>query len=228
MPRRRRFCRSRLELRCRALGAWTRTWRMSSRRSGGRGSSFSPSSIRMAIGAGNWKADSMLEADYIFLHTLLETGDPGRLQRALTEMMRYQNEDGSWSLFPGWSGEYLAVGEVLLLCQADGDWRGRSAPGQVSRLGPGARRRGGHQHLHQDVSVRAGRIRLRCGSGHSAGDCSISQLVLLQYLRDFFVVAVDSCAAGDHLRQEAVQEDSARAGNRRAVCGRAGRARRCV
>ena len=31
---------------------------------------------------GELEADSMLEADYIFLHTLLESGDPGRLQRA--------------------------------------------------------------------------------------------------------------------------------------------------
>src|SRR5580658_1996093 len=53
---------------------------------------------------GELEADSMLEADYIFLHTLLESGDPGRLQRALAEMMRYQNEDGSWSLFPGGPG----------------------------------------------------------------------------------------------------------------------------
>ncbi len=46
----------------------------------------------------------MLEADYIYLHTQLESGDPGRLQRALTEMLRYQNEDGSWSLYPGGPG----------------------------------------------------------------------------------------------------------------------------
>ncbi len=53
---------------------------------------------------GELEADSMLEADYIFLHTLLESGDPERLQRACTEMMRYQNEDGSWSLYPGGPG----------------------------------------------------------------------------------------------------------------------------
>jgi squalene-hopene/tetraprenyl-beta-curcumene cyclase len=53
---------------------------------------------------GELEADSMLEADYIFLHTLLETGDPGRLKRSLAEMMRYQNEDGSWSLYPGGPG----------------------------------------------------------------------------------------------------------------------------
>jgi squalene-hopene/tetraprenyl-beta-curcumene cyclase len=53
---------------------------------------------------GELEADAMLEADYIFLHTLLESGDPGRLQRAFTEMMRYQNEDGSWSIYPGGPG----------------------------------------------------------------------------------------------------------------------------
>jgi squalene-hopene/tetraprenyl-beta-curcumene cyclase len=53
---------------------------------------------------GELEADAMLEADYIFLHTLLESGDPGRLQRACTEMMRYQNDDGSWSIYPGGPG----------------------------------------------------------------------------------------------------------------------------
>jgi squalene-hopene/tetraprenyl-beta-curcumene cyclase len=53
---------------------------------------------------GELEADSMLEADYIYLHTQLESGDPGRLQRAFTEMMRYQNEDGSWSIYPGGPG----------------------------------------------------------------------------------------------------------------------------
>ena len=53
---------------------------------------------------GELEADAMLEADYIFLHTLLESGDPERLERACREMMRYQNEDGSWSLYPGGPG----------------------------------------------------------------------------------------------------------------------------
>jgi squalene-hopene/tetraprenyl-beta-curcumene cyclase len=53
---------------------------------------------------GELEADSMLEADYIFLHTLLESGDPDRLRRACTEMMRYQNDDGSWSIYPGGPG----------------------------------------------------------------------------------------------------------------------------
>ena len=54
--------------------------------------------------SGELEADSMLEADYIFLHVLLESGDPGRLQRAFVEMMRYQNDDGSWSIYPGGPG----------------------------------------------------------------------------------------------------------------------------
>jgi squalene-hopene/tetraprenyl-beta-curcumene cyclase len=53
---------------------------------------------------GELEADSMLEADYIFVHTLLESGNQGRLRRALVEMLRYQNEDGSWSLYPGGPG----------------------------------------------------------------------------------------------------------------------------
>ena len=47
---------------------------------------------------GELEADAMLEADYIFVHTLLESGDPGRLKRALAEILRYQNEDGSWNI----------------------------------------------------------------------------------------------------------------------------------
>ena len=169
---------------------------------------------------GELEADSMLEADYIFLHTLL--GE----RRSGTAEARLDRDDAlperGWKLehLSRRSGQYFAFGEVLLFCQADGSCGGRSAAGEVPRVGSGARRRGGVQHLHQDVSVRAGPVRLRCGAGDSAGDCSFSELVLLQYLRNFFVVAVDSCAAGDYLREEAVQEDSAGAGNRRAVCGR--------
>ncbi|HEX5284111.1 MAG TPA: squalene--hopene cyclase [Bryocella sp.] len=50
---------------------------------------------------GELEADSMLESDYIFMHTLLGTGDSGKLQRAVNEILRHQNEDGGWSLYPG-------------------------------------------------------------------------------------------------------------------------------
>lgn len=50
---------------------------------------------------GELEADVMLEADYIFMHTLLGTGDPGRMERAIHEILRHQNADGGWSLYPG-------------------------------------------------------------------------------------------------------------------------------
>jgi squalene-hopene/tetraprenyl-beta-curcumene cyclase len=51
-------------------------------------------------------------------------------------------------------------------------------------------------------------IRLRCGAGGSTGDRALSQLVLVQYLRNFFVVARHPGAAFDLLCQEALQENS--------------------
>ena len=43
----------------------------------------------------------MLEADYIYMHALLGTGDPGKMERAVNEILRHQNEDGGWSHYPG-------------------------------------------------------------------------------------------------------------------------------
>jgi squalene-hopene/tetraprenyl-beta-curcumene cyclase len=50
---------------------------------------------------GELEADSMLESDYIFMHTLLGTGDRGKMERACNEILRHQNADGGWSLYPG-------------------------------------------------------------------------------------------------------------------------------
>ena len=50
---------------------------------------------------GELEADSMLESDYIFMHTLLGTGDRGKMERAINEILRHQNDDGGWSLYPG-------------------------------------------------------------------------------------------------------------------------------
>jgi squalene-hopene/tetraprenyl-beta-curcumene cyclase len=49
---------------------------------------------------GELEADSMLESDYIFLHTLLGTGDRGKMERAVNEILRHQNADGGWSIYP--------------------------------------------------------------------------------------------------------------------------------
>ena len=60
--------------------------------------------------SGELEADSMLEADYIFLHMLFGTGNPGRMAGAVEEILRYQNEDGGWSIYPnGPSNISLAV-----------------------------------------------------------------------------------------------------------------------
>ena len=50
---------------------------------------------------GELEADSMLESDYIFMHTLLGTGDRGKMERAVNEILRHQNADGGWSIYPG-------------------------------------------------------------------------------------------------------------------------------
>ena len=42
---------------------------------------------------GELEADSMLESDYIFMHTLLGTGDAGKMERAVNEILRHQNEE---------------------------------------------------------------------------------------------------------------------------------------
>src|ERR1700678_3364466 len=69
---------------------------------------------------GELEADSMLEADYIFLHTLLESGDPGRMSRALTEILRYQNADGSWSIYPGGPGNISLAVKCYFSCKLMG------------------------------------------------------------------------------------------------------------
>ena len=69
---------------------------------------------------GELEADSMLEADYIFMHVLLDSGDPGRMQRALTEMLRYQNDDGSWSVYPGGPGNISLAVKCYFACKLMG------------------------------------------------------------------------------------------------------------
>ncbi len=97
---------------------------------------------------GELEADSMLEADYIFLHTLLESGDPGRLKRALTEMLRYQNEDGSWSLHPDGSGNISLSVKCYFSAKLMGI--GADDPRLVKgrEWDPRPRRGGGVQYLH--------------------------------------------------------------------------------
>ena len=50
---------------------------------------------------GELEADTTLEADYLVLHTIFETGNPDRFEKAGRYILRRQNEDGGWSIFPG-------------------------------------------------------------------------------------------------------------------------------
>src|SRR5580692_4291299 len=69
---------------------------------------------------GELEADSMLEADYIFVHRFLGTGDEGKLNRALTEMLRFQNDDGSWSIYPGGPGNISLTVKCYFACKLMG------------------------------------------------------------------------------------------------------------
>lgn len=65
---------------------------------------------------GELEAESMLESDYIFMHTLLGTGDRGKMERAVNEIVRHQNDDGGWSNYPhGPSNISLGVKAYLAL-----------------------------------------------------------------------------------------------------------------
>jgi squalene-hopene/tetraprenyl-beta-curcumene cyclase len=70
--------------------------------------------------SGELEADSMLEADYIFMHTLLESGEPGRMKRALAEVLRCQKEDGSWSIYPGGPGNISLSVKCYLAAKLQG------------------------------------------------------------------------------------------------------------
>jgi squalene-hopene/tetraprenyl-beta-curcumene cyclase len=50
---------------------------------------------------GELGADTTLESDYILLYRLLGTGDEAKLQRAATQIVRYQNSDGGWPIYEG-------------------------------------------------------------------------------------------------------------------------------
>src|SRR5690349_14625444 len=50
---------------------------------------------------GELEADTTLESDYIAIHTLLGTGNRERIERAVPEIIRHQNEDGGWPIYAG-------------------------------------------------------------------------------------------------------------------------------
>ena len=203
--------------------AWRRRFEGTcSRLSPAQGNSSSRSSIPRGTWCGELEADSMLEADYIYLHTLLGSGKPERMKGALRRDPALPECGRQLEPLPGRSGQHLAGRQVLPGLQADGYGRGRSAPREMPSMGPGAWRRRRMQYIRQDLPLLDRPVRLRRRAGHSPGDRAFSELVLLQRLRDLVLVPLDPGAAGDHLRQEALQGDPARAGHRRALCRRPG------
>jgi len=48
---------------------------------------------------GELEADTTLESDYIAIHTLLGTGNRQRMERAVPEIIRRQNQDGGWPIY---------------------------------------------------------------------------------------------------------------------------------
>ncbi len=116
-----------------------------------------------------------------------------------------------------WAVKYQRVGEGILRVEDGGVQPGPSAAEAGTRAHPGARRRDRGQHLYQDLSLLSRSVRLRRGSGNSAGDRAVPQLVLVQSVRNFIVVARHPGAVVDRVREEAVQENSGGAGYRRAV-----------
>jgi squalene-hopene/tetraprenyl-beta-curcumene cyclase len=50
---------------------------------------------------GELEADTTLESDYLVLHTIFETGNRERFEKAGRYILRRQNEDGGWSIYPG-------------------------------------------------------------------------------------------------------------------------------
>jgi squalene-hopene/tetraprenyl-beta-curcumene cyclase len=50
---------------------------------------------------GELEADTTLESDYIFVHTLLGTRDERRFQQCAVEILRHQNADGGWPIYHG-------------------------------------------------------------------------------------------------------------------------------
>jgi len=50
---------------------------------------------------GELEADTTLESDYIFLHTVLGTRNEERFAKAIREIARHQNDDGGWPIYHG-------------------------------------------------------------------------------------------------------------------------------
>ena len=157
---------------------------------------------------GELEADTTLESDYIFLHTVLGTRNERRFQQCAEEILRHQNEDGGWPIYQGGPSNVTAAVKAYFALKMCGylpeEPRMARARERILAMGgvPAC------NTFSKIYLLRPRTIRLRRGSGYSPGDCALSQLVLVQYLRDLFVVARDFDSAFHLLREKAVQKDS--------------------
>ena len=74
----------------------------------------------MATGAGNLKPTRCSRPTTSSCTRLLGTGDPGKMQRALHEILRYQNEDGGWCIYPGGPSNISSSVKCYLACKLMG------------------------------------------------------------------------------------------------------------
>src|SRR6266705_2171235 len=165
---------------------------------------------------GELEADTTLESDYIMLHTLLGTGDMDRFRKAARYILQHQNEDGGWPIYAGGPSNVSASVKAYFGLKLAGFTADHSA---LVRARKKILELGGvtGQYIHQDLSLLLWPVRLRCRPGDPARDRAVSQLVLVQHLRNIFLVARNPGAALNLLCQEAFQENTRRDGRRRVV-----------
>ena len=150
------------------------------------------------------------------------------MERAVNEILRHQNEDGGWSLYPGGPSNvnygvkcYLAL--KLMGWTADHPVLVKARENVLAL--------GGVVECNTFTKI------YLCALGqydYDAVPAVPPEIVLFPNWFYFNIYEIsawsrgDPGAAVDHLREEAVQEDSAGAGDRRAVCGRARELRTCT
>ena len=80
------------------------------------------------------------------------------MERALNEILRHQNEDGGWSIYPGGPSNISSGVKCYFACKLMGLRLDHPVLVKAREWILAQRRRGGVQHLHQDLSLLAGAV----------------------------------------------------------------------
>ena len=107
---------------------------------------------------GELEADTMLESDYIFMHALLGTGDRAKMERAVNEILRHQNEDGGWSIYPNGPSNISLGVKAYFALKLMGWSPEHPVLAKARHLDPCQRRRDRVQHVYQDLSLLPGPV----------------------------------------------------------------------